>query len=281
MSASRIHAWWLPLALLLGSAAASAQSLPVSTEIAGNTATVQVGTVGIDGNPLADLTFTFDEVSGLTPQSLGVSAKLVDLGDSALLARLPQLSLSALSSSLPLMVTVEPPATGGLSFRRSGRFELHTHALAYTAGSSLRVFKAPLGGRFRDVTEEIAPGSVRARSRYGGFSQFLLLVDVRETSTVIGEKIAYLRDRVDALPAGEQGAFDTQLDGVEAALDARNFAGAIAGIDAISARASERAGTYIPDVWRAARDVENLAGELIAGAATLKFSVAYLRDYGE
>ena len=33
--------------------------------------------------------------------------------------------------------------------------------------------------------------------------------------------------------------------------------------------------------WRATRDVENLAGELIAGAATLKFSVAYLRDYGQ
>jgi hypothetical protein len=281
MSASRIHAWWLPILLLLASTAATAQSLPVSTEVAGNTATVQVGTIGADGNPLADLTFTFDEVNGLTAQSLGVSAKLVDLQDPALLARLPQLSLSALSSSLPLLVTVEPPAAGGLSFRRSGRFELHTHALAYAAGSSLRVFKAPLGGQFRDVTEEIAPGSVRARSRYGGFSQFLVLVDVRETSTVVAEKIAYLRGRVDALPSGEQAAFDARLDGIEAALARNDYAGAIAGIDAIAARATDRAGTHIPDVWRATRDVENLAGELIAGAATLKFSVAYLRDYGQ
>jgi len=281
MSASRIRAWWLPLALLLASAAAGAQTLPVDTEIAGNTATVQVGAIGIDGNPLADLTFTFDEVSGLTSQSLGVSARLVDLADTALLARLPQLPLSALASSLPLLVTVEPPATGGLSFRRSGRFELHTHALPYAAGSSLRVFKAPLGGRFRDVTEEIAPGSVRARSRYGGFSQFLVLVDVRATSTVIAEKIAYLRGRADALPVGEQGAFDARLDAIEAALAAGDHADAIASIDAIAARATERAGTHIPDLWRASRDVENLAGELIAGAATLKFSVAYLRDYGQ
>ena len=280
MPTLRRHAWWIPLALLLAGAA-SAQSLPVSTEVAGNTATVQVGNIGADGHALADLSFTFDQVEGLTAQSLGVSARLVDLGDPVLLARLPSLPASELASSLPLLVTVEPPAAGGLSFRRSGRFELHTHALAYAPGSSYRVFKAPLGGQFRDVTEEIAPGSVRARSRYGGFSEFLVLADVRETSAVVAEKIGYLRGRIDALPASEQGAFDARLDGVEAALAARDYADAIAGIDAISARATDRAGSHIPDVWRATRDVQNLAGELIAGAATLKFSVAYLRDYGE
>ena len=31
----------------------------------------------------------------------------------------------------------------------------------------------------------------------------------------------------------------------------------------------------------ATRDADNLAGELIAGAATLRFSVAYLRDFGQ
>jgi hypothetical protein len=68
---------------------------------------------------------------------------------------------------------------------------------------------------------------------------------------------------------------------VEAAVANADYSGAIAGIEAISARASARAGTHIPDEWRATRDVVNLAGELIAGAATLKFSVAYLRDYGQ
>ena len=267
-------------ALMLAALPAIAQSLPVSVEVAGNTATVQVGNVGIDGHPLADLSFTFDDVDGLTAQSIGVSAQLVDLADPLLRARLPDLQSLNLDG-LPLLVTVEPPRLGGLRFRRSGRFELHTHLLTYAPGSFYRVFKAPLGGRFRDVTDEIAPGSVRARSRYGGFSQFLVLADLRETSAVVAEKIAYLRGRIDALPASEQGAFDALLDGVQSAVAAGDHADAIAGIEAISARASARAGIHIPDEWRATRDVENLAGELIAGAATLKFSVAYLRDYGQ
>ena len=278
------RAWWaapaLLLVLALGNKVAFAQSLPLSVDVAGNTATVEVGNVGVNAQPLADLSFTFDDVDGLTAQSLGVSAQVVSLSDPQLLARLPDLQLTNLDG-LPVLITVEPPATGGLSFRRSGRFELHTHLLTYVPGSFYRVFKAPLGGQFRDVTDEVAPGSVRARSRYGGFSQFLVLADLRETSAVVAEKIAYLRGRIDALPAGEQGAFDAQLDGVEAAVAAADHAGAIAGIDAISARASARAGTHIPHEWRATRDVENLAGELIAGAATLKFSVAYLRDYGQ
>lgn len=270
----------LVLALVSSGGPAFAQSLPVSVDVAGNTATVEVGNVGINDDALADLSFTFDDVDGLTAQSLGVSAQVVDLADPLLRARLPDLQSLNLDG-LPVLITVEPPRLGGLSFRRSGRFELHTHLLAYSPGSFYRVFKAPLGGQFRDVTDEIAPGSVRARSRYGGFSQFLVLADLRETSTVVAEKIAYLRGRIDALPAGEQAAFDTHLDGVEAAVAAAGYADAIAGIEAISARASARAGSHIPDEWRATRDVVNLAGELIAGAATLKFSVAYLRDYGQ
>jgi hypothetical protein len=274
----RLAACLLASCLIAFGGLAGAQSLPVDVSVSGKTATVVVGT---PLHPIADLTFAFDDVSGLSAQSLGVSAQLVNITDPGLLARLPDASLTQLDSALPLLVTVEPPGAGGLSFRRSGRFELHTHLLPYTAGSFFRVLKAPLGGQFRDVTEEIAPGSVRARSRYGGFSQFLVIADLRETSTVVAEKIAYLRARADALPAGEQPAFDALLDGIEAAVASADYADAIAAVDALGARATARAGTHIADQWRATRDVDNHAGELIAGAATLKFSIAYLRDYGQ
>ncbi|WP_147653759.1 DUF6689 family protein [Vulcaniibacterium gelatinicum] len=268
----------LAAGLLAGGAAASAQSLPVTVDVAGKTATV---VVGLPSAPLADLTLTFDDVSGLTPASLGVNAQLVNLGDPALLARLPDPQLTSLDSSLPLLITIEPPALGGLSFRRSGRIELHTHALAYALGSSYRLLKAPLGGNFVDITDEVAPGSVRARGTYGGFSQFLIVADLRPTSSVVAAKIAALRARVDRLPAAEQPAFDAWLDTAEAAVASGAYADAIAAVDAFRARASERAGTAIADQWRATRDVENHAGELIAGAATLRFSIAYLRDYGD
>lgn len=266
------------LVLAAFSRTAMAQAVPVTVDIAGNTATVQIGALG---QPLADLTLTFDDATGLTPASLGVSADMVNLNDPVLLSRLPDISLTPLDPAFPLLITIEPPAAGGLAFRRAVRVEVHTHALNYTIGSSYRLFKAPLDGQFRDITDEIASGSVRARGTTGGFSQFLIATDLRETDVVVAGKLAWLRARVDALPAAEQPAFDAWLDAAEAGIASGDFASAIAAIDGFHARAAARAGTALADVWRASRDADNQAGELMAGAATLKFSVAYLRDYGQ
>jgi hypothetical protein len=273
-----ISRWLLAAALLLCAQAALALDLPVSVHVVGNVATAQIGS---PTNPIAELTLSFDDASGLTPASLGIRASTIDITDPNLLSRLPDPRLIRPDSALPLLVTIEPPSTGGLSFRRSGRFELHTHALAYSLGSNYRVFKAPIGGQFRDTTEEIAQGSVRARSRYGGFSQFLIAADLRETSAVVAEKIAALRARVASLPASEQPAFTAQLDTVESAVASQDYTTALAAIDLISDRAQARAGNGLLDEWRATHDADNQAGDLLAGAATLKFSVSYLRDYGQ
>lgn len=263
-------------ALLLWAGVAQAQVVPVATTVSGNVATVQVGT---PTQPLAEVTLTFDDASGLSASSLGVSARLVDITDPALLSRLSG-SLLQPDSVFPLLITIEPPTTGGLAFHRTVRVEVHTHALTYTPGSSYRLFKAPLNGAFRDITDEVAPGSVRARGTTGGFSQFLVLTDLRETDSVIATKTAWLRNRIDVLPAAEQPAFDALLDGFQSALATGSYADAIAALDAFRARAADRAGTALADEWRATRDTDNQAGELMAGAATLKFSTAYLRDYG-
>jgi hypothetical protein len=251
--------------------------LPVSVSVAGNVAVAQIGTASL---PLGEVTLTFDDASNLTPASLGLSARLVDLQDPQLLARLPDPNLNQLASALPLLVTIQPPVAGGLNFRRTGHYELHTHQLAYSLGSNYRVFKAPVGGAFRDTTEEIAQGSVRARSRYGGFSQFLVLVDLRPTGAVVADKIAWLRNRVATLPAGEQPVFSSQLDTIDAAVARRDYDTAVTAVDALSTRAQADAGTALLDTWRAG-GADNQAGDLIAGAATLKFSIAYLRDYGQ
>lgn len=275
-----IRTFTMALALLLLALCpplASAQSLPVQVDVSGNVATVVVGS---PVDPLADVTLTFENPSGLSAASLGVSASLANVADPSLLARLPDAQLNQLASAFPLLLTIEPPITGGLSFR-TVRVEVHTHALAYEAGSGLRLFKAPLGGAFQDITDEVAPGSVRARGTTGGFSQFLVLLDLRETDAVIATKIAALRGRVSTLPAAERPAFAALLDTVETALGAGDFAGAIAATEQIAARAQARAGTALADRWRASRDADNQAGDLIAGAATLKFSIAYLRDYGD
>jgi len=252
-------------------------TLPVNVSASGNHAEVVIGTTS---QPLAEVLLDFQDATGLSPASLGASAQLVSLTDLSLLLRLPD-TLTTLPSALPLLITIEPPAAGGLSFRNTGRLEIHTHALPYAVGSSLRVFKAPLGGAFRDVTDEIAQGSVRARTTYGGFSQFLILVDLRSTGTVIDEKIGWLRGRVAALPLNERGAFDALLNQIDSAVDGGDYATAISAIDTFRTRAANRAGQFIPNEWRATRDVDNQAGNLIAGANTLQFSVAYLRDFGQ
>lgn len=252
--------------------------LPVSVSASGNHADIQVGEPIL---PLLEVSLDFQDATGLTSSSLGASAKLVNLGDGGLLGRLPDLNLTPLPDTLNILVTIEPPANGGLSFRGTGRLEIHTHLLPYTQGSSLRIFKAPLLGPFRDVTDEIAQGSVRARTTYGGFSQFLILVDLRPTGLVIDEKIGWLRNRVAALPASERLPLDAMLDQADAAVDAANYPAAIAAVEAFRARVQARAGQYIPNEWRATHDVENHAGQLIAGANTLRFSVAYLRDFGQ
>ena len=47
------------------------------------------------------------------------------------------------------------------------------------------------------------PGSVRTRGTTPGWSQFLILVDMRPTSTVINEKFSYLQGQVNLLAPGE------------------------------------------------------------------------------
>ena len=270
----------LLLAGLLSAASGlvAAQSVPALVTTAGDDASIVIGDPAA---PLADVTLAFQDASGLTPASLGVSVEQVSLTDPALLARLPDINLTTLSGALPLLITIEPPAIGGLTFRDTGRIEVHTHALTYALGSPYRLLKAPLGGAFRDITDEVAQGSVRARGTYGGFSQFLVVADLRPTGDVIASKIAYLRSRVGALPLSERQPFTNRLDAAESDVAQSDYNGAIVEIDAFRARAQARAGSQLANEWRATRDVDNQAGELVAGAATLRFSVAYLRDFGQ
>lgn len=267
----------LALCLFGRPSAAQAQTLPVQVAVSGDVATA---TIGPPSGPLAVVTLAFDEVSGLSATSLGLSAILVNPDDALLRARLPDLQLNQIDPLFPLLLAIEPPAPGGLSFR-TVRVEVHTHALVYAAGSSYRLFKAPLSGDFVDITDEIAPGSVRARGTTGGFSQFLVLLDLRESRGVVADKIAALRARVATLPFAERQPFDARIDAAEAAVAAGDYAAALNAVDQIAQRAQARAGTHLADRWRATRDADNQAGDLLAGAATLRFSIAYLRDYGD
>ena len=109
----------------------------------------------------------------------------------------------------------------------------------------------------------------------------LVVTDLRPSTTVIADKIAWLRAQLATLSASERAPLTNLLDNVEAAVSSAHYADAIASLDAFRARVSARAGTFISDQWRATRDTTNSAGELLSGADTLRYSIGFLRDYGQ
>ena len=59
------------------------------------------------------------------------------------------------------------------------------------------------------------------------------------------------------------------------------FTSKIAGIDLFDTEVRQLSGSVIPNRWRAGGALDNIGGDLQAGAATLRFSLGYLRDYGD
>ena len=64
---------WSALVLSMAMTLAHAQVLPVEVNVAGNTAVARVR-LPLVGTTLADVTLAFDQVSGLSPSSVGIRA---------------------------------------------------------------------------------------------------------------------------------------------------------------------------------------------------------------
>lgn len=241
-----------------------------------------------------EVTIIFDNPVNLTVQTLNLSAMLVSPADPALTSRLP--SGTAIDPAFPVLITIEPiPVTdrifasgmqltdgaeASLSFVNAYDMEIHTHALVFTPNTPYRVFKAPIGGNFVDMTADVLNGSVRGRGRSGGFSQFLLVKDTR-AETVLGlpvialAKLTDLQLRLVAAILGNVLRLELTglLNNVQLALVSLNYAAALVQIDLFILRVDQEAGTNIPNVWRAQRDLVNDAGDLDGLARSLRYSI--------
>lgn len=257
------------LALALAAAAPAAGQLPVT--LGSNSLSVNLT---LPGGISAAVSLSFEEVTGLNLLSLGLSAQVINPDDPALLARLPGGSVVA----LPVLLRIEPPRLGGLSFRGIATLQIHTENLQYVPGTPLRLFTAPLGGPFEDFTAAMGPGSYRARGNTGGFSEFLIVADSRTVDQVIVTKFDHLEEELEEYAASMPAALYEDLEARLAAArtDYQNgaMAAAIQKLDGFLTVVKQHSGTEIPDVWRATRNVENVAGYLRAGAMTLRFSLA-------
>lgn len=269
------------LLLLAAALPAAGQSIAGILNLTVTGDTVQAS-VSLPGNLGTDLTLSFEDAVGLNLSNLGISAQLVNLLNlSSILSRLPS---GSLLSGLPVLLRIEPPSAGGLAFSGVVNLELHTHLLPYTAGSPLRIFSASLGGPFRDITTAMGPGSYRARGTSGGFSEFLILIELRPVNQVIDSKLDRLEQLLDgytgSMPAPVYADLEARLEDIRDDFESGATAQAIQGVDGFIAEVQEHTGTDIPNVWRSARDVQNVAGYLRAGAMTLRFSLALKNGSG-
>lgn len=271
--------WMSALLVLVLSAAlpAAGQGTVGTPTISGNSISLNVSVLG---GYDADLTLTFEDVQGLSLTNLGLSVHLISLTDSTLLARLP----SSVAPALPLLLRIEPPATGTLSFEGIASLELHTEDLQFTAGTPLRLFSAPLNGTFKDITEDMGAGSYRARGTTGGFSEFLIVSDTRSLSSVIALKFDAVEDLLEEyegdMPGSVYDDLEEILEDAHTAYTGGSTNQAIQEIDDFIELVEEHSGSDIPDVWRAARDLDNAAGYLRASAMTLRFSLRLKRALG-
>lgn len=235
-------------------------------------------TVSIAGEYEASLTIEFEDAVGLSADNLGLSAELISVTNSSLIDRLPEPSLMGIAGGFPVLITIDPPTGGGLSFSGVASIELYTHNLNFDPAVPLRLFSAESGGDFRDITEMVTGGSHRTRGSKGDWSQFLIALDGRSTGSVIQTKFDYVNGLLSTyqgdIPSSVHATLGGLLGDAETAFGNGNHAQAIDDIEAFSRAVRDAADNgEIPDVWRSARDLDNVAGLLRAGASTLRFSL--------
>jgi hypothetical protein len=222
------------------------------------------------------LRVSFDTVTNLSLPTLGVSVNLISPLDPALRARFP--SGVSLPLTFPVLVHIQPPLTGGLTFNGATTVQLQTLAMLAPSNSP-RMYAASDGGNFTDMTIQNVnvASSYRVIGTRGGFSEFMIVSDPRPVDTVISEKL----DRLAQILADNGGAISgpvgadlaAELATARADSDAGNPAAAVTDLDTFLATVAAHSGTDIPDVWRATRDLTDVAGLLSAGAQTLQFSL--------
>lgn len=290
----RLPACALLLSALLGAHVAHAQ---VDVEVIGDTAHATILLEDALGTHYdAEVTIVFDTPTNLSPRSLNLAAELFDPAHPP--GALP--AGVAIDPAFPMLVTIEPPGTpelftsgfepfedgtGVLSFHNTYDIEVHTHRLAYTPNSPYRLLKAPIGGTFADVTEDVLKGSARARGRGGAFSQFIVAKDANTglvaVLVVILPKSTALTLRLTAAILGNllRGELTALLTNVIAAIGTAvldpvlGCTNALGPLDDFIADVEAHAGIDIANLWRGQRDMVNDAGELSSLARTLRFSL--------
>ena len=265
-----------PIASALLVLAANSAHASVVLTIVGDEADAVITVSAPGGSPTytADFKLNFNSPTNLSEACLGLSASYLDAGARAAIeARMPQAGL-IIDPDFPVLISVSPPAACGLTFRNEVRVELRTENLVFNANSPFRLYKAPVLASFRNITQSVVAGSVRARGSSGGFSDFVM---VRDTAPdlVADADLAYdaltvRLDDPDIDPVARRVLEDT-LALSRAAFAAGNYAAALDHVDDMRGDCGLFAGDELDNEWHATGDVENDEGEIVSLLEPLDF----------
>lgn len=223
----------------------------------------------------ATLKITFENVIGLSADSVSISAVQINPLDVALVSRLPG-ALVTIPAQFPLLINVSPTPTSSLSFTGVVEMELSTSNLPFA--SKLRLFTSPNGGAFTDVTNFAGIGSYRVRGTSGDFSDFLIAADVRNAGQVINLKFNELQNALTTHAAEIDPAsllsLQSKLDAARASYNQGQKQQAAEHLEAMNTEIKADNGQTIPNIYRANDpNTTNVAGDLRRRAATLIFSI--------
>lgn len=228
----------------------------------------------------ADFEIDFEFPQNLTEACLGLSADVLDAGEIAdITARFPDPAGYAIDAAFPVRVRVDPPAACGLEFRNDLKLKFRAENLVYAAGSPYRLLKAPSGGAFTDITAQVSAGSVRTRGSGGSFSEFVIARDlVIDYAADAVAQYATLAARLDdpAISTTVQRVLELDVAASRAAYEAGDYIAAADYLGQFDGRCRGFDDDAVPDRWRAARDLVDARGELLAIAAALRFSLESL-----
>jgi len=273
----RRHLWTFLTSVLLLSAS-SVPGYGQTTVVPTISGTELTARIELANGVAADLTITFEKVIGLNPSALALTATLINPKDVGFAGRLPDPAVSV-PAAFPVVLRIDPTASSALSFEGVYKLSLYTSNLTLAANSPLRLYRAPSGGTFQDMTGFLQAGSVRAGGSGPGFSDFVIVADARLIDSVIAGKFDALQNQLSAnSPAIDPAvAADLQqrLSQARSAYNAGSLAAAIDGITAFGDQVKKQSGALIPNVWRANGGPVNVAGLLRSAADTLTFSLAF------
>jgi len=269
-------------ALLLHAAAASAGSVVV-TIIDGDKARADITLPNPGGgNYTAEFELEFEptNLQNLTVPCIGISADVLDAGEIAdIQNRLPHPGQQVIDPAFPVRVTVEPPSACGLAFQDQYDVTLDTGDLVYAPFSPYRLVKAQIGQTFHYVTGTVTAGSVRARGRAGGFSEFVIIKDNSpQYSTDCENQYNELSAQLAAatLSPSARRTLEVDLAVSRAAYEAGDFSHAIELLANFDAHCAEFGGTSLPNRWRSTRDLDDVEGDLVGGSDSLRFMMGRL-----